>query len=445
MPKNKTVYILGAGISKADGLPLQSEILSHIFSLNPENQKIDTSFMQLNVNKSEEKVLLYFDEFERQRRELADFIIDNFASQRMKAEYNAIMRPVNHDEHVFQFKDNILRRAYEIISNGINVTLEDIFTIFDKAILGHEYFRIYSTQEIEEKKDSLRKCIIFLLSYQCSLIEKKDNYSTKLFAKMLFDKRMSVSYKNDIVSVITTNWDTLLEKELFRLCKEVNLANKRTKIYLDLCFYDYPYYNTLDRIVSTHVKAKGHRNIKFLKLHGSINWLICPCCGRVFVDYEENIALNELSLYCPCKKCVSSQESSQSPRMRSILITPTFLKDISDLHIKNVWHNALIDIMEAQKIIFIGYSFPDADFEMRYILKKAVQPDTNIEVVLHDVDNPIFYKTMLNKHNATEKEIDSVIDMLKLPEKRYKAFFGNDFVKLHYCGIEEYLHKEIDI
>jgi NAD-dependent SIR2 family protein deacetylase len=444
MSKNKTVFILGAGASKADGLPLQSEILSQIFSLVPEIQKTNTSFIQLNVNQSEQKVLLYFDEFERQRKKLADFIVDNFASKRIKAEYDAIMFQVDHGEHLFQF-DNVLKRAYNILSNEITATLEDIFTLFDKVILGHEYFHFYSMQQIESVKDALRKCIIFLLSYQCSLIEQKNNNSSKLFARMLFDKRMSVSYNTDIISVVTTNWDTLFEKELFNLCKEVNSASGRTKIYPDLCFYDYPYNNTNDRIVSTHVKAKGHRNIKLLKLHGSINWLLCPACGRLFVDYEENIALNELSLYCSCPKCGDGQQSAQSPQMQSILITPTFLKDINDLHLKNIWHNAQIDIMEAKKIVFIGYSFPDADFEMRYLLKKAVQPNTSIDVVLHDMDNPSFYNTMLNKHIVSKNEINSVFNMLKLPEKRYKAFFGNDAVKLYYCGLEEYLYKEMVI
>jgi hypothetical protein len=439
MPNSKTVYILGAGVSKADDFPLQSELLMQIFSLSPQIMENQLAFMQLEINHREHRVLEYYNEFEKQRRILADFVVENFTPQEKKAEYNAIMSLVNLQS---QMHHNILTRAYNIASE-VNVTLEDLFTLFDKIILGHEHFHIYSTTSIEAVHKALRKCIIFLLSYQCAIKENEATNINKIFAKKLFDARLTASHKEDVLSIITMNWDTFLEKELYKLCKEYNSATKKTKIYPDLCFYDDAYSGTDNRIVSLHVKAKGHRNIKLLKIHGSINWLMCPYCGRIYVDYDEDIALHELSVDCSCPKCRDNRHLS--PQMNSILITPTFLKDLNNLYLKNVWHNAFIDITEAQKIVFIGYSFPDADFEMRCLLKKAVRPGTAIEVVLHGTDDPEAYKTIMKKRGFARDEVNDFMNGLNLPEKRYRAFFGNEIITLYYCGLKEYVEQEMNV
>ncbi|MGI5900613.1 MAG: hypothetical protein ACOX8S_11965 [Christensenellales bacterium] len=55
------------------------------------------------------------------------------------------------------------------------------------------------------------------------------------------------------------------------------------------------------------------------------------------------------------------------------MLIPLLLKGFKQLAHKNIWHNALMDLTEAAKIVFVGYSFPDADFEMRCLLKKALK------------------------------------------------------------------------
>jgi NAD-dependent SIR2 family protein deacetylase len=436
----KTVFVLGAGFSKADDIPLQYELLKNILTLFPNKIQVQPNFIELSINGAEQKVMDYYDEFEKCRQLLADFLVDNFTSFEKKAEYYSIKTSSRVD---MPLMDEYLKRAYKIASE-VNVTLEDLFTIFDKVILGHEHFQLYSVDSIVTIHKALRVCIIFLLSHQCAQIRTQVNTISKLFSKKIFDMRVVSSRFDDVLSIITMNWDSLLEKELFQLCQDYNSNNHRIKIYPDLCFYDDSYNKNNKRPVSTQVKAKGYRNIKLLKLHGSINWLNCPYCGRIYVDYEEDIALNELALDCSCPKCKESSMSGKSPQMHSTLITPTFLKDLNDLHLKNIWHNALIDLIEADKIIFIGYSFPDADFEMRCLLKKAVQPNTNIEVVLHHSDNPEYYKNRLEKHKFNTNDKHALLERLNLPERRYNAFFGDKAIIFHYDGIEGYIQQEME-
>jgi NAD-dependent SIR2 family protein deacetylase len=437
----KTVFILGAGFSKSDDMPLQSELLKDIFSIFPDETYIQSAFIELPINNFEQKVMLFYSEFEKNRQKLASFLIENFISYERMTEYYKIIALSKQD---LPLKDEYLKRA-DKITGEVNVTLEDLFTIFDKIIFGHEQFKSYSADTIIAIDKALKVCIIFLLSYQCAKIETKSDTISKLFSKKIFDMRVATNRNDDFFSIITMNWDSLLEKELFKLCNNYNIINKKTKIYPDLCFYDNSYNKDDQRPVSTHIKAKGYRNIKLLKLHGSINWLYCPYCERIYVDYKEDIALNELSVDCSCFECEKIALNVKPPQMHSILITPTFLKDLNNLHIKNIWHNALIELIEADKIVFIGYSFPDADFEMRCLLKKAVQPNTRIDIVLHSLDDPEYYETQLEKYKFDTNDKNTFIERLNLPEKRYMSFFGNKEIKLHYNGIEGYIQKEMKI
>ena len=62
---------------------------------------------------------------------------------------------------------------------------------------------------------------------------------------------------------------------------------------------------------------------------------------------------------------------------------PTYLKNLSNIQIKLVWQNAAIELSEATRIVFIGYSLPAADFEIRQLLARMIRPDAEIQVVLY--------------------------------------------------------------
>ena len=110
------------------------------------------------------------------------------------------------------------------------------------------------------------------------------------------------------------------------------------------------------------------------------------------------------------------------------------------MQIKNIWHNAYLDIAEAKKIIFIGYSFPMADFELRYLLKKAINPNTEITVILHKYDNPLLYKKSI-KRNISSSRKKSFMQRIDVPYNRYKAFFPNHPIEFIYNGVENCLDR----
>lgn len=129
--------------------------------------------------------------------------------------------------------------------------------------------------------------------------------------------------------------------------------------------------------------------VKFLKLHGSLNRLWCPTCSRLFTGPKRNIGLrgtspNKLTprrrVYCPaCRPSDGSRATA--PLLREVLVTPTMIKRLDMVHLKMIWYNALVEISEARRVVFAGYSAPPADYEVRYLLAKAFATgDRNREV-----------------------------------------------------------------
>ena len=443
MGAEKTVFILGAGASASANLPTQAGILDRVFSLDSISLSKDTQsgdFLSLEINEMPQRLLSFYSIFDQYRQELGSFIVSSFSTTDKETEYKIAIeqaRQINENSAIERLeKDTVLKKAYSIIKS-INVSLEDLFTIFDNVAAEREHFRLFSPQNMADIHNKLKMCIIYAMAF--AINESHDASDYELFSKYLLSKRLSSPQKEDTLAVITMNWDDVLERILARQCNEYNssLSKNQQKIYPDLCFYDYDYKNADNHIPSTHIKAKGHKNIKILKMHGSLAWLECPKCGRIFTDYESEIAYEEFGgAKCPC--CVLS-DNKAAPALRSLIITPTFMKSLENLNVKNIWHNAFIDISEADHIVFIGYSFPDADFEMRCLLKKSVKDSADITVVLTESNDPNYYRSALSGSHCPNDTINQIVERLSLPEYRYNSFFGKERVKYNYKGFSNFL------
>lgn len=441
---DKTVYILGAGASISAKLPTQAGLLPLVFSLKPLEMPTDVDILSLNIDSKIQRIQEFYSKFDEYRQNLGRFIVTNFATIDKSKEYNLAIEyahMINEtDSAALQVKEEHLFKAYDI-AKSINVTLEDLFTIFDSVDSGREHFRLYSPKEMMEIHNELKMCIIYALSFLIATNRDENEY--KEFSQMLIKKRIQTPQKEDALSIITMNWDDVLEQVLSAQCNSYNstITKHQQHIYPDLCFYNYDLADHKNHIPSIHVKAKGHKNIKVLKMHGSLAWLECPRCNRIYTDFSNEIAAEEFSeMQCPhCKK--NNILEGENPILRSLIITPTFMKSLNNLNIKNIWHNAFMDISEADKLVFIGYSFPDADFELRCMLKKAVKTTAKVTVVLSPNDNPKEYERDFMLKGIDEETINKILNKMRLPEERYKSFFGEDNVEFFYEGFSQYINK----
>jgi hypothetical protein len=205
--------------------------------------------------------------------------------------------------------------------------------------------------------------------------EKSKGY-IDCFAKYLTDLssiRANRMYRNaDPVSVISTNWDILLDNSI-----DTQIVQHAHNAVVDYCCYisskgedDHSIKPGLEKL------GEGGFNVKLLKLHGSLNWLQCPRCMRLYARFSRKIALQSTEEFTSCRHCDKNfPEEKDNHLLTSNLIMPTFIKDLSNPQYKIIWQNAGIEIAEAEKIVFIGYSLPSADFEMRQLLSRMARKE----------------------------------------------------------------------
>jgi NAD-dependent SIR2 family protein deacetylase len=168
-----------------------------------------------------------------------------------------------------------------------------------------------------------------------------------------------------------------------------------------------------------------------LKLHGSINWLFCKTCsrlelgssastkyitimGRVLGDATIEMEKSFLADGSKCPKC--------GTELRPLLIAPTHLKDYRNPHLAQVWYHAERVLRECDRAILVGYSLPEDDIEVIYLLKRGLAhlSPQQITVVQKDDKRPV-----LNQSDVG---------------RRYRALFGD--VDWHTGnGLNEWLGK----
>src|SRR5688572_12743675 len=116
-----------------------------------------------------------------------------------------------------------------------------------------------------------------------------------------------------------------------------------------------------------------------MKLHGSVNWGKCEACGAIapwtLQDFfktrswdllgvrrgADSVELNvgdQIAAFqhCKDKRCESD----------SVIVPPTWNK-AEYQQVANVWKHAAHHLSEAENIIVIGYSLPEADQFFRFL------------------------------------------------------------------------------
>jgi len=364
--KDKTVYVLGAGFSIDANAPAQEKLVEKIFELHEKNPDI-----------------------------YAKGAVDKFE----------------------KFLTKILFIPKEKLKE---VPLEDIFTPLDRCLMDNVSFRGLHTDEIVKT----RKNIYYLIAETLNkLLSSSDKEYINQFGDFLVNKatkRAGYNYRKvDPVSIISMNWDILLDNSLKN---SIERLVENPKGVVDYCCY-ISSFDENDHSIKPglEILGGGGFNIKLLKLHGSLNWLHCPRCYSLFVGFDEKISLLEFYNKQSCRHCDKNFKNEKT-FLSSNLIMPTFLKNLSTPQLKLIWQNAGVEFAEATRIVFIGYSLPQADFEMRQLLSRMVGKDTLIEVVDYG--------------NENEPKINDL-------KKRYSIFFGSRKVNFHLDGAKCFIMKEI--
>lgn len=309
--KRDTVFIMGAGASYPEGVPLQRDILPLIVSGKiPEIENSEIG------------------------RAVKDFISNNF--------------------------------YFESISNSKYPRLEAVFGYLDYFLHQRESLSSYYTNSYIF---NIKECLIKLMHF---IVNIETDYDSKIYP-LFWD---AVYKNNPNISVITLNYDTLLEQAF----KSLFYKN----FYIDYCLHlmNYEKYQELEKHhfwinPREPLPVKDEANpklIKIIKVHGSLNWKYCNCCNQVLltpwdtkIDLQRNKFLGTsypegetYEFYCP----VDGNE------FQTLIMPPTYVKNLSQTILASLRNEAAREIRCAKKIVFIGYSLSNADIHIKALLKK---------------------------------------------------------------------------
>lgn len=430
---DKIVVLIGAGFSVPADIPIQNKILSEMtkplndfINMDEDDQDLDSdnfldayirvSLYLLNTYGDPSNIktedlynkFLYTLKQEEHEKHL-EYLESKIGTNNISEEQEQIRRFLeeNKPKQEKYAGEKILIKAMlenELKKQNIQVSLEDIFTTFDKSLKEKKHSKSYTYHE----EDITQQSILRLFVYYFGKKLKKHSYNNEEYLNFL-----NFINKNN-VSIITTNWDTLIEGYF-----------ERSNMNYDLCLNNE--YFKYDDI--TDIK-ENIKNIKLIKLHGSINWFNCLTCGKTSIIKKENcgeyLLQNNKKEKCIC---CETENKFNFPLLCPEIITPTMVKNYGNQLYKNLWSAAAEELRKANKIIFIGYSMPAADFEIKYLLQNSIEVTTQIEVILHKNDNP----------DELTENVKYMNDLL--PKKRYEDTFVHNKINFYYRGFGDYFRE----
>lgn len=202
-------------------------------------------------------------------------------------------------------------------------------------------------------------------------------------------KNLIRSWHNQQATVITLNYDTLVE----RACKQVPVSES-SKVILATHIYP-PYFSDVQARSGVGVWGEGSlTTFSFLKLHGSINWYYS---GRDDFFGETILFSEDL----PFGHEVWSDVRFRRPQSRDkeILIIPPVTEKhtyFNNETVKRLWQESGRALSKAERVFIIGYSLPLSDLGMKFFLTKhRPSRETPIFVVNTDRDVVGRYQAVL--------------------------------------------------
>lgn len=172
-------------------------------------------------------------------------------------------------------------------------------------------------------------------------------------------------------AIITTNWDFLLERSITEL--QGIAYNEHAPINYDGIIE--PYYDVIKQTDSPP---------PIYKLHGSLNWGYCEKCDKLYY-FNRPVFKNFFSKYSNMK-CHKHPNVELTP----FIVPPTLSKlktgsrtegtPYSDSD--SIRKKAYEYLKSCQKLCFIGYSFPEADMQMRFFISNALRKNSNLKEII---------------------------------------------------------------
>ena len=309
------VYVLGAGASYVHGAPLTDEILWYAIT-------------QTGAGK------------DPRIRQLVTFLKD-----------------------VFGFQPIVRRKTRPACDYP---GLVDVLSVVDMAVDRRESLsQKYDGRRLREIRRALEFAIFKALDHSLSRQSKtgRSSRATSVFVQKI---------RKHHSAIISLNYDLVIDVALNRRLGPhqygtTSLPEEAGR----LRFVDYGLH-----FRGTHPVREGSAKFKLLKLHGSLNWLHDPASGDVYFGGLKKIVGGVFDRRGKASHDLRKFFKARPPGLEPIMVTPTHLKDLRNVHVVNLWRQAEQVLRDATSITFIGYSLPGDDLHIKYLFKRALQSRT---------------------------------------------------------------------
>ena len=273
-------------------------------------------------------------------------------------------------------------------------TFEEVLGILDMAEQRGEAFKNFGTDTYNGENSSITLLRQYLILLTANAINNASKECHKYHELLLNNLLTSNQLLN--TTFISVNYDIHIDNSISKLYDK-----DKFPVMLDYGV-DFANFNFKE---SKWKKPKGDV-IKLYKIHGSLNWLYCPVCSRLTLTPYEGGVLRILNNQDEAT-CLNCNEYTIP-----IIVPPTYFKNMSNVYLSTVWNKAENELMKSDLVVFCGYSFPEADIHIKYMLKR-VQTIRN--------KNPLKIMVVNNHKNKATSA-------LKKEEMRYKRFLGNNII-----------------
>jgi hypothetical protein len=233
-------------------------------------------------------------------------------------------------------------------------TFEEALGIVELALHNEESFRAFASSARDPRLQRVRDALLFLI---CILLERTlELRGPQHYATLL----QTLHESNDLraTTFISFNYEILLDNAITELRRPP--CGPDLDYGIDFENFKFPE----DDENAWDAPRPGH-SVQLLKLHGSLNWLYCSACtsltltpklkGAAWIIYDPERAI--------CKRCGTLAVP--------LIIPPTYFKAMANFHLRAIWRQAEAALTATSRIVFCGYSLPDADMHVKYLLKRA--------------------------------------------------------------------------
>jgi len=228
-------------------------------------------------------------------------------------------------------------------------TFEEVLGIIDLAERRGESLKNYDLENRATNSNRLRMIRIYLVLLMAVVIRDSLRTSNGYHVDLV-DKLNKNGLLNE-VNFISTNYDILIDNALIG-----DLWDYHDSIDYGVRFTNF--YRENDW------REPNETSTNLYKIHGSLNWLMCSTCNTLTYTPLEKGVLRLIDDFenANCDYCQSV--------LVPLIVPPTFFKELNNHYLQTVWNLTEQKLRNTEHIIFCGYSFPDADIHVKYLLKR---------------------------------------------------------------------------